>query len=224
MYQDSMRVQSVLQCDTYILSSCLRSWNAPLSITLIWLFSRCLWGKKNFIIQSIPAIQLQLTFIRSLEWLKWQLKELKVLVTSLCHNSDWYACRLSSWKPKQISLWFYEVCGCLSRPSFVSSMLVTTYRRVFSELPSILKTLSYFRALNIFQMHYKDSTSPWLFLVYISVSLNQGKRAVTRIGCTQPLNYIRHRIIQAILQKERQFGRKVPVKCTSAFWGYEWCF
>lgn len=32
---------------TYILSSCLSSWNAPLSITLIWLFSRCLWGKKR---------------------------------------------------------------------------------------------------------------------------------------------------------------------------------
>lgn len=47
MYQDSMRVQSVLQFDTYILSSCLRSWNAPLSITLIWLFSRCLWGGKR---------------------------------------------------------------------------------------------------------------------------------------------------------------------------------
>ncbi len=87
-------------------------------------------------------------------------------------------------------------------------MLVTTYRRVFSELSSILKTLSYFRALNIFQMHYKDSTSPWLFLVYLWVSLNQGKRAVTRIVRTQPLNYNRHRIIQAILQKERQFWRK----------------
>lgn len=47
MYQDSMRVQSFLLFDTYILSSCLRSWNAPLSITLIWLFSRCLWGKKR---------------------------------------------------------------------------------------------------------------------------------------------------------------------------------
>ncbi len=76
-----------------------------------------------------------------------------------------------------------------------------TYRRLFSELSSILKTLSYFRALKIFQMHYKDSTSPWLFLVYIWVSLNQGKRAVTCIGHTQPINYIRHWIIQAILQK-----------------------
>lgn len=51
------------------------------------------------------------------------------------------------------------------------------------------------------------------------------QRADTRIERTQPLNYIRHRIIQAILQKERQSRSKkhpkVPLKWTSAFWGYK---
>lgn len=68
--------QSFLQSDTdtYILSSCLRSWNAPLSITLIWLFSRCLWGKSTTSLSN-QLQRLNFTSLSPPDWLKWQLKE-----------------------------------------------------------------------------------------------------------------------------------------------------
>lgn len=184
MYQDSMRVQSFLLFDTYILSSCLRSWNAPLSITLIWLFSRCLWGKKELHYPINSAIQLQLTLIRSLEWLKWHLKEnertswLRFVTTA----NDKHAA--FSHENQSRFLFDFMKCAVASADHLSCPACLWRCTGGYFQSSSILKALSYFRALKIFQMHYRDSTSPWLFLVYIWVSLNQGKRTVTRIRRT----------------------------------------
>lgn len=76
MYHDSMWVQSFplfLYLHSLKLSEFLKC--SSFDYTYLIVLQMPVGEKKNFIIQSTPAIQLQLTLISLPEWLKWQLKE-----------------------------------------------------------------------------------------------------------------------------------------------------